>query len=136
LAIVAGDDEGSAIPGDCGFVPDDARLADDGDVAGSKPGTAAICGVFFVDGSAGAAERATADESSGGVSCFHQAQRGPDWQPDAAARKAAIVNAPTAYGFMFLPQLTRMRLSNVRYTRVRAKPGMLQRLIGICGTAC
>jgi hypothetical protein len=109
------------MPGDCGFALEDARLADDGDVAGSKPGTAAICGVFFVDGSAGAAERATADESSGGVSCFHQAQRGPDWQPTAAARHAAIVNARKAFGFMFLPQLTRMRISNMRHSRWSAR---------------
>jgi hypothetical protein len=105
------------MPADCGFVLEDARLADDGDVAGSKPGTVAICGVFFVEGSAGAAERATADESSGGVSCFHQAQRGPDWQPNAAARHAAIVNARTAFGFMFLSQLLLARISNVRHSR-------------------
>jgi hypothetical protein len=114
------------MPDDCGFVPDDARFADEGEVAGSKPGTAAICGVFFVEGSAGAAERATADESSGGVSCFHQAQRGPDWQPNAAARHAVIVNARTAFGFMFLPQLILTQISKVPpFLAERAKPGML-----------
>ena len=126
MAIVAGDVEGSVMPGDCGFEPEDARLADDGEVAGSSPGTVAICGVFLVDGRGGAAERATADESSGGVSCFHQAQRGPDWQPNAVAKHAATVNARTAFDFMFLPQLTRTRISNVRRSRAgRAKPAML-----------
>ena len=80
-------------PGVIGFVPAAARLAADGDVAGSNPGTDAICGVAFDEGSVGAAERATADVSSGAVSCFHQAQRGPDWQPNAAAIQAEIVNA-------------------------------------------
>jgi hypothetical protein len=39
-----------------------------------------VCGVANLDGNWGAV-RATTDESSGGASFFHQAKRGPDWQP-------------------------------------------------------
>jgi hypothetical protein len=68
-----------------------ARFIDDGGAA-SNPVAATAWGVTCVDGSGGlvagatdavavtggAAVRATSEASSGALSCFHQAQRGPD----------------------------------------------------------
>lgn len=65
-----------------------ARFIDEGEI----PPMATACGVTWVEGSAGAvfgsadavavtggaADRATSDASSDALSCFHQAQRGPD----------------------------------------------------------
>jgi hypothetical protein len=58
-------------------VPAAARLAEEGDVAGFKPGTS-TAGDGCADGSCGWAERATTDESFGPASDFHQAHFGPD----------------------------------------------------------
>jgi hypothetical protein len=56
----------------------DARFVEDGDAAGVKPATATACGVACAEGSGVVAERATVEVSSGALSCFHQAKRGPD----------------------------------------------------------
>lgn len=80
--------------------PAAAKLLDDGGVAGVKPAIATACGVDCAEGSAGAAERATTDESSGAFSCFHQANRGADWQPGTAATTAINVNDRSAVRFM------------------------------------
>jgi hypothetical protein len=79
--------------------PAAAKLLEDGGVAGVRPATATACGVDCAEGSAGVAERATADESSGALSCFHQAKRGADWQPVMATR-AIHVNDRSAVRFM------------------------------------
>lgn len=42
---------------------------------------ATVVGIVCEDGNGGAADRATSDVSSGALSFFHQANRGPDWQP-------------------------------------------------------
>ena len=85
----------------CGDVaaPAAAKFADDGGAAGVKPATATACGVDCAEGSAGAAERATTDES-GAWSCFHHAQRGPDWQPLVAANAVTITDITTAFALM------------------------------------
>jgi nicotinamide mononucleotide (NMN) deamidase PncC len=57
------------------------------------------CGVACVDGNAGA-DRATSDESSGVVSFFHHAQRGPDWQPTMPTKIMTISAACLAREFM------------------------------------
>jgi hypothetical protein len=76
--------------------PAAAKLLDDGDVAGVSPATATASGFVWADGSAGLpvgdAERATADVSSGAFSCFHQANRGPPWQPATMAKTANAKN--------------------------------------------
>jgi len=77
-----------------------ARFADDGETAGVKPATATACGVDCEDGNLGVAERATTDVSSGAVSFFHQAVRGPDWQPMTAAKEATKVNDRSAVRFI------------------------------------
>ena len=51
------------------------------------------CGVACVDGRAGAAVRATSESSPGGMSFFHHAQRGPDWQPTIATTVRTIHTA-------------------------------------------
>ena len=58
-------------------VPAAARFAEDGGAAGVRPAIATACGVDCADGNFGSAERATA-EASGALSCFQNAQRGPD----------------------------------------------------------
>jgi hypothetical protein len=76
LAINGGVEAGNVMPGGVA-VPVVAKLADEGDVAGFKPGTS-TAGDGCVDGSCGCAERATADESLVAGSDFHQAHFGPD----------------------------------------------------------
>ena len=77
---------GVAAPG----VPAAARFVDDGDAAGVRPAIATGWGVDCADGNFSSAERATA-EASGAESCFHHAQRGPDWQPVSAAKAAIVI---------------------------------------------
>jgi hypothetical protein len=60
------------------------------------------CGVACVDGSAGAAARATSELSSGGASFFHHAQRGPDWHPTIAATVSTVHTAWIDRDFMAL----------------------------------
>jgi hypothetical protein len=62
-------------------------------VAGDVLAAARDCGTDCVEGSAGAADRATSEAFSGVVSCFHQAQRGPDWQPTSATIARTIQRA-------------------------------------------
>lgn len=71
-------------------VPAAARFVDDGDAAGVRPAIATGWGVDCAEGSFGSADRATA-EASGAESCFHHAQRGPDWQPVSAAKAAIVI---------------------------------------------
>jgi hypothetical protein len=52
----------------------------------------ATCGVDCAEGSAGAAERATTEESSDASCDFHQAQRGLDWQPANPAATSTTHN--------------------------------------------
>jgi hypothetical protein len=70
--------------------PAAARFVEDGDAAGVRPAIATGWGVDCADGNFGSAERATA-EASGAESCFHHAQRGPDWQPVSAAKAAMVI---------------------------------------------
>jgi hypothetical protein len=90
LATVADEVTGIEIFGWDGPAPAAAKLADEGGAAGVKPATATACGVVCADGKVGSAERATIDES-GALSCFHHAQRGPDWQPESTANAAIMV---------------------------------------------
>jgi len=71
--------------------PAAARFVDDGGAAGVRPAIATACGVESAEGSLGVAERATADESFGASSFFHQAKRGPLAQPVAATKTATNV---------------------------------------------
>jgi hypothetical protein len=80
--------------------PAAAKLLDDGGVAGVNPATATASGFVCADGSTGVADRATADVSSGALSCFHQANRGADWQPATAATTVANANDESAVRFM------------------------------------
>jgi hypothetical protein len=84
--VIAGADGAGLI------APAAARLAEDGGAAGWIPAGVMAWGVAWAEGSAGAAERATADESGAAVSFFHHAQRGPDWHPILATSTAEIVN--------------------------------------------
>ena len=79
-----------------------ARFVDDGDAAGVKPAIATACGFDCAEGNSGFADRATADVSSGALSCFHQAKRGPDWQPDQAVNTATNARIRSAVNFMFV----------------------------------
>jgi hypothetical protein len=77
LVIVDGDVAGREIPAEP-VVPAAARFAEEGDAAGFSPGTSTAVDACAV-GSCGSAERATAEESAGVASDFHQAHRGgPD----------------------------------------------------------
>jgi hypothetical protein len=72
-----------------------ARLAADGDDAGSNPATSTACGVAPAEGSVGAADWATACALSSPF--IHQAQREAVWQPeDPAVRMLAITNLEMA----------------------------------------
>lgn len=96
-------------------VPEAARLAADGGVAGSRPGTE-TGGADWADGNCDVpAERATADESGAGVSFFHQARRAPDWQPSMATRSGAMINAFVVVLFMTLGRLSVCRLIEMRF---------------------
>jgi hypothetical protein len=66
-------------------------LAEDGGVVAA----ANDCGTDCDEGSAGAADRATSDAFSGDVLCFHQAQRGPDWQPTSWLPTSAKIATTT-----------------------------------------
>ena len=71
------DVDGMPLPGsDC--VPAAARLAEEGGADGCNSVGEMACGVDCAEGSAGAAERAVSDVSSGALSRFHHAKRGPD----------------------------------------------------------
>jgi hypothetical protein len=80
--------------------PAAARLLDEGGVAGVNPAIATASGVVCAEGSVGVAERATTDESSGALSCFHHANRGAVWQPATAATTVANANDGSAVRFM------------------------------------
>jgi hypothetical protein len=95
LAIVVDDIDGIALPADDALLPAAARLADDGGAAGCSSASETACGVDWADGNVGAAERAVSDVSSGALSRFHQAKRGPDWQPTVPAKATATVRART-----------------------------------------
>lgn len=84
-----------------------AKLLDDGDVAGVRPATATASGFDWAEGRAGLAERASADESSGAGSCFHQANRGAVWQPAIDAR--IQTNIKNRIAFVFINAQTRVR---------------------------
>src|SRR5262245_1445732 len=85
-----------------------ARFIDEGEAA-------ATCGFERVEGNAGdvagavdavadtggAAVRATREASSDALSGFHQAQRGPDWQPGKPTTIANSNNERMAESFMF-----------------------------------
>lgn len=77
-----------------------ARFVDEGGAAGVRPATAAACGVDCDEGSAGFAERATADESSGAFSRLNHANPGPDLQPTTIARTANNINEPSVIRFI------------------------------------
>jgi hypothetical protein len=96
---VAEDVGGIALAGWDG-VPTAARLADEGGDAGCSSVGEIACGVDWSDGNSGAAERAVSDVSSGALSRFHHAKRGPDWQPTIPVSTAAIANARMTLIFM------------------------------------
>jgi hypothetical protein len=89
-----------------------AKFIDDGGAAA----TTAACGVDCVEGNTGAvfaavdavaeaggaADRATSDESSDALSCFHQAQRGTDWQPVVPTATANNIAVRIAKSFIFV----------------------------------
>jgi hypothetical protein len=102
LATVAVEVAGIELAGGAGGAPAAARLADDGGAAGCNVPDSATCGVDCVEGSAGAAERASSDLSSDPSLCFHQAQRGLDWHPANPATTAAIDNARMAERLMVM----------------------------------
>lgn len=81
-------------------VPAAARFVDDGDAAGVRPATAAGCGVDCVDGNAGFAERATAEESSGAFSRLNHANPGPDLQPTTTAKAVKNSNELSVVRFI------------------------------------
>jgi hypothetical protein len=72
--------------------PAAARLLDDGGVAGVNPAIATASGVVCAEGSTGEADRATAEVSSGALSCFHHANRGADWHPATTATTVVTIN--------------------------------------------
>jgi hypothetical protein len=78
-------------------------LAEEGDAAGCNVPASATCGVDWSDGNAGAAERATTEESSDASFGFHHAQRGLDWQPANPVATRATINARVIECFMFVP---------------------------------
>jgi|SoiMethySBSTD1v2_1073268.scaffolds.fasta_scaffold1055864_2 hypothetical protein len=81
----------------------DARLLDDGGVAGVRPAIATASGFDCSAGCCGVAERATTDESSGDLSCFHQAKRGAVWQPLAARATTANIIMRSVVRFIAMP---------------------------------
>jgi hypothetical protein len=83
---------GGADPAAPGGEAAEARLLDDGGVAGVKPATATASGFDWAEGNCGLAERATAEESSGALSFFHHAKRGPDLQPVTATTTATTTS--------------------------------------------
>ncbi|MEX2306722.1 MAG: hypothetical protein WD738_03980 [Pirellulales bacterium] len=95
-ADVAGIDVAAVV----GWAPAAAKLADEGGAAGCKPPDSATWGVDCVEGSSGAADRASTDASSAASFCFHHAHRGLDWQPANPATRTAIHNARVAVIFM------------------------------------
>jgi hypothetical protein len=99
----------------------DAMLVDDGDTAGCRPATATGCGVVCAEGNCGSAVRAIADVSVGASSCFHQAQRGPDWHPDITAKAAANVNARAVV--VFIRWAPGVRLPAISFWVVRDRCG-------------
>jgi hypothetical protein len=101
-AIAAGEVCGIEI--EAGVVPRAAAIEfADGGVAPTieliAAGGAAVaandCGTDCDEGSAGAVDFATSDAFSGEVSCFQNAQRGPDWQP--ASKKIATTTNPARF---------------------------------------
>jgi hypothetical protein len=74
-----------------------ARFVDDGEATGSMPVIA--CGVADDDGRAGATEFA-ATAVSVAESVFHQAQRGPDWQPTTLVTMLATIKTWNAFILM------------------------------------
>jgi hypothetical protein len=103
FVIVAGEAGCTPSGGEESVLPVLAKFADDGDAAGCRPVDATACGVALADGSFGASEfvatAVSADDSHG----FHQAQRGPDWQPTNPATRPANMIEWTAAGFITLP---------------------------------
>ena len=102
FARVPAEELGMEIAGPVGWVPAAARFAEEGGAAGCKPPDSTTCGVDWLDGSAGAADRASSDVSCDASFGFHQAHRGLDWQPANPATKAAIHNARMALSLMFV----------------------------------
>jgi len=101
-ARVPDEEPGMELAGVIGWVPAAARLAEEGGAAGCKSPASTTCGVDWLEGSAGAADRASSDVSSVASFGFHQAHRGLDWQPANPATKAAIHNARMALSLMFV----------------------------------
>jgi hypothetical protein len=100
--MVAGEVVGTDVAGAVIGAPAAARFADEGGAAGCNVPASAICGCDCADGNAGAADRATTDVSSDVSWDFHQAHRGPDWQPANPAARRAIDNARRAEILMFV----------------------------------
>jgi len=118
LAIVVDDVVGIAPIGVDNAAPAAARFADDGEAAGCKPSAVGTCGVVCADGNVGSADRATTEVSAGISSVFHQAHRGPDWQPVIPMNAVAIANARIVVDLMF----TQSRLESGSDGLIRRMP--------------
>lgn len=119
-AIVADEEEGMATAGEPVAAPAAARLAEEGGVAISMPVPATAFGSACDEGSAGAADRATKDDSCGAASCFHHAQRGPDWQPTVPATTANAINVWTIDRLMTLLTSAQNGCEAARHTARRS----------------
>jgi hypothetical protein len=97
--MAAGDVCGIAI--EAGPIPAAAIELAEGGVApmivlaagGAMLAAARDCGTDCVEGSAGGPDFATSEAFSGEVSCFQNAQRGPDWQPTSWPPTSATITA-------------------------------------------
>lgn len=103
--VIGGEVEGTAVAPIAPIAPvagalAAARFVDDGGAAGVRPAMAVACGVDCDEGSAGFAERAMADESSGVFSRLNHAKPGPDLQPTTIARAANNINEPSVIRFI------------------------------------
>jgi hypothetical protein len=110
-----------------------ARFIDEGGAAAIVAAWGADCvegntGAVFgaadaVADTRGAADRATSDESSDALSCFHQAQRGPDWQPATPTTIANIIAVRIAKSFIFvLPSPDRAEQKSIPTRGTRSSP--------------
>jgi hypothetical protein len=100
LARVADDVAGMELEVAVGGAPAAAKFAEEGGAAGCNVPDSTTFGSVWVDGSAGAADRASTDASSDPSGCFHHAHRGPDWQPARPTTVTRISAVRRALDFM------------------------------------
>jgi hypothetical protein len=95
-------DAGTELAGTVDGAPAAAMLVEDGGAAGCRPAGSTAAGVDWLDGSAGAADRASSDVSSAASFGFHQAHLALDWHPTNPATIAETHNARMAVSLMFV----------------------------------